>query len=379
MKHYILLLLIPLVLSGCYTKVAVKETEREYRYYSQNEYDDNTEYDTVYVDDNSEAYNGFENKIVNNYYFYSSPYYVSPFYRITIYPDFYDPILAWDYYWYVNTWWSPRAFFDGFYIGFYYRPYYYSYWYPYYGYYDYGYYYGYNYGGYSYYGTHPTKTRDNDGGRRTRDNNGRTFGSSFGNSTRENTFTGREILKDKERVNVRNEQTREISEDKGIPTDRMRGVKKQVIIDRETNEVKKIIVRDNNNNVINREKDPVIDQDREKKGIEKKDNIGTNNNGRKTIIIRREQEDRRIIERKTDRNYNSYEPPVKQNNNSGVKEENRKEYNPPIKQNRENPPVREYRNQEPPRNYSPPVNSGNNNSRNESRQNSRDSGTRERR
>ncbi len=392
MKRFLVLIVISLTFAGCYTRVAVKEDLPEYTYYDDSEqygnysqqYDsDSAAYDTVYYDDSSsEEYRGLEDRVVNNYYYDTPVYDFSPWYRVSVLSPYYDPYYSWDYFWYTHSWCSPRVYFDGFYFGYYWRPYYNDYWYTWDNYYNYGYYgYAYNYnGGYSNYGTHPGHTRNNDGGRRTRDN-GRTVTNSFGNTTRENTFTGREILKDREKVTRTEEQIRRLNDDKGIPTDRLKNSKREIKIDNETN-TRKIFVKDNNNTRIIRDNEPKIQTNREFRGSNDKiDNPVNRDSGvRKKIYIKRENEDRRTVERKTDRNdYNrEYQPPVNQNRNNDNRNTNRN-YEPPVKQNRENPPTREYRNQEPPRNYTPPVNNNNGNNSRGNNESSRNSGTRERR
>ncbi|HPN39191.1 MAG TPA: hypothetical protein PL041_12390, partial [Melioribacteraceae bacterium] len=348
-------------------------------------YDDTVAYDTVYYDESEQKYRGLEDKIVNNYYINLDDYSISPWSRLVITSGYYDPYFAWDYYWYRHSWCSPTVYFDGFYFGYYWRPYYYDYWYNWGSYYNYSYN-NYNnyYDGYNNYGTHPGKTRDNDGGRRTR-NDGRTVTNSFGNTTRDNTFSGREVLKDREKVYRTEDKIRKLNEDRGIPTDRLRGVKRDVIVDRENNNNtnRKIIIKNDNGNRIIRDTEPRIQDDRQvKNGNRLDDQNNRTTQERKKIYIKRDNEDRRTVERKTDRNENNrnYEPQVNQertNTNKGT--DRNRNYEPPVKQNRENPPTREYRRQEPPRNYNPPVNNNSGNNSRGDNGSSRNSGSRERR
>jgi hypothetical protein len=383
MKRYIIFLVFAFILQGCYTRLAVKESNPQYSYYEDSDVydDDNVAYDTVYYDENEPKYRGFEDRIVNNYYINMDSYPIFPYSRIIISSGFYDPYIAWDYYWYVNSWWSPRIYFDGFYFGYYWRPYHYSYWYDWYPYYYYGYNYGYNYnGGYSSNGTHPGKTRDNDGGRRTR-NDGRTLTNSFGGTTRENTFTGREILKDREKVTRTDEQIRKLNEDRGIPTDRLRGTKREVIIDRDGNDNnvnRKIIIKDDNGNRIIKEYTPRTNENNRRNEIDGSTNREYKE--RKKIYIQRDNEERRTVERKTNRETESrdFEPRVNRERNNDNSNRNRN-YEPPIKQNREETPKREYRNEPPQRNFNPPVNNNSGNNNRGSNDGSRNSGTRERR
>ena len=395
MKRYFVIFILSFTIVGCYTRVAVKEDESEYAYYGESEEyigeeeysDENVTYDTVYYDESEPKYKGFEDKEVNNYYINMDSYSISPWLKLSISSGYYDPYFAWDYYWYTHSWCSPRVYFDGFYFGYYWRPYYYEYWYdwgPYYGYNNYYYNYGNYYnGGYSGNVTHPGKTRDNDGGRKTR-NDGRTVTSSFGNTSRDNTFTGREVLKDRERVTRTDDKIRKLNEERGIPTDRLRGNKREVLIDKESNNItnRKVIIKDDNGNTIIRDKEQRIQDDKEKRVFDRNNNNTGENVVRKKIYIKQDPENRRTVERKTDRNDGNrdYEPRVNKdrNNDNGNNDRNRN-YEPPVKQNRDNTPKREYRNQEPPRNYNPPVNNNSGNNSRGDNGGSRNSGTRERR
>lgn len=185
MKKILILFVLGLSMTGCYTQMAVNDRDKqEYQdYYAANDNsepysgDEGIVYDTVYYDDDEyidsedQNYTGLENKLVSDVYI------VNP--NIVVADPFWD---NWNTYWRIQASWSPIYYFDGFLVDWWYpRPIVYSpywdpfwnpYWDPYYNpwynpYYD--PYWGCGYypggGGGTITKTHPGHTRNNDGGR----------------------------------------------------------------------------------------------------------------------------------------------------------------------------------------------------------------------
>ncbi|MFH0735760.1 MAG: hypothetical protein V1773_14170 [bacterium] len=392
MKNLIFVFVISAFITGCYTQVAVKDKQNEdYQQYAYSQQDGTNDegviYDTVYYDDNGEyqdaaenesRYSGFEDQSVKEY---TNDYIQIALPVVVINSDpFWD---NWNYFWYINSWYSPtNYFYDGFYgFGWDYYPYYHHYWDPYWSYNYYGGYYG-GYCGNNYYGnnyssgTHPGKTRDNDGGRGTKTRN--SFGDKSGNTTITRTreiksITKRDLVTRNNDVKTGNVVERK-KDDLGISTSRIKIQRNEVKNDSETGREKKIIVRQKDNTQQVRDSQPKVEDNRVTTRQNKLDNE-TPTSTHKKIYIKRDNENRTSTQYKqpvkNDGNSGNQTRETKTNTNSGTKND----YKAPVKQNREPrndtpPPTREYR--APVRNDNPtppPVNSGNQRSNNSSNNN----------
>lgn len=412
MKNLLILFALSLLMTGCYTQMAVNDTyDQEYQdYYADNNSDlysdeEGVVYDTVYYDDDeyidsdAKQYKGFEDKTVTNIYIDGNSGY-------NTYDPFWD---TWNSYWRIQAWWSPTYYFDGFIMDWWhprpivYAPYWDPFWNPFYDpwwgpYYD-PYYCNPYWGGGYYSGgtitkTHPGHTRNNDGGRNSGERTRRIkeIKEVTGNSrdlvnTRNRNDKGTVSRNDDKRVS----RERDILNDRNISTNRI----KRTNVDRtdvNSNRTREVTTNRNDNSgtdrtKINVRKDTQVRTDREiitnNNRTETRTN-DTNDKQRKTIYVKRENtnsNNNTKTNNKTDREYQRY---TGQNNNTGSTSRTNTNTNTERKRETRNDNPQIQNTQPPVRNdYTPPVrndggnrSSGNNNS---SGRNSGDSGNRGRR
>ena len=326
-KYFYLLLIIfsaTIFIAGCYTQIATRDDDYskdqdEYGYYDQEE-----DYDTNYVSD--ESYRDYEGEIdddivVNKYYFGQSPAYHRYFwgYHPSIYMGFsfgnwyYDPF-CWDPFYYWN-WCSSSWYYPGYYYS-YYDPYYYPY-------YNWGY--GYNNG----YNNYRERTRDSYS---IRNNTGlrNSYVSRGGLAGRDSRTLSKDIRS--------RERSRDVILDKNT-TSRNRN------LDKERIEVKKE----------ERRKNPVLDnntRNRRDNNTITKSPKGRQNETKKryeSIFKDRSKENKTTPPRKDD----TRKRELNNNSTPNIKKENSTTRQRTETRNRNEPRI-ERRTQQTPRSYSPP-------------------------